>query len=162
MEVTLPQSTYPFSLRNLENKLTLRSRYFSRLKLNYPQADTNKASRRFVKAMKRLDVCITNPRPEKPEKHADAKQKEIIPSNGPSGDFYHLFIDLLRKIFVYDPVKRITAKQALQHPWFKLVCPEDDGTEAVKFRQDSMKREAAERRAREYREGQRLAPIHIS
>lgn len=31
-------------------------RYFKRLKLDYPQADTTRASRRFVKAMKRLDV----------------------------------------------------------------------------------------------------------
>lgn len=36
-----------------------RPRYFKRLKLDYPQADTNKASRKFVKAMKTLDVsCL--------------------------------------------------------------------------------------------------------
>jgi dual-specificity kinase len=40
----------------------------------------------------------------------------------------------LRKIFVYDPAERITAKQALQHPWFKSVATADDGTEAAKIR----------------------------
>jgi dual-specificity kinase len=39
----------------------------------------------------------------------------------------------LRKIFVYDPKKRITAKQALQHDWFKETLM-DDGTEAHKIR----------------------------
>lgn len=34
-----------------------RDRYFKRLKLDYPQPDTSKASRRFVKAMKHLEVC---------------------------------------------------------------------------------------------------------
>lgn len=48
-------------------------------------------------------------------------------------EFNRLFLDLLRKIFVYDPKKRITAKQALRHPWFRMHI-EDDGTEAEKIR----------------------------
>ena len=36
--------------------LTLPNRYFKRAKLDYPQTETTRASRRFVKAMKRLDV----------------------------------------------------------------------------------------------------------
>ena len=43
-------------------------------------------------------------------------------------------MDLLRKIFVYDPADRITAKQALQHAWFKEAATPDDGTEAAKIR----------------------------
>jgi len=43
-------------------------------------------------------------------------------------------LDLLEKIFVYDPAERITAKQALQHPWFKEAATPDDGTEAAKIR----------------------------
>jgi dual-specificity kinase len=35
---------------------------------------------------------------------------------------------------VYDPAHRITAKQALQHPWFKSKAQADDGTEAAKIR----------------------------
>lgn len=42
-------------------------------------------------------------------------------------------MDLLRKIFVYDPKARITAKKALQHPWFKETI-KDDGTEAFKIK----------------------------
>lgn len=57
--------------------------------------------------------------------------KEIIPDNN---KFCCNFLDLLKKIFVYDPNDRITAKEALQHPWFKEAATPDDGTEAVKIR----------------------------
>lgn len=57
--------------------------------------------------------------------------KEIIPDNN---KFCRNFLDLLRKIFVYDPSERITAKEALQHPWFKEAATPDDGTEATKIR----------------------------
>ncbi|KAH8595843.1 kinase-like domain-containing protein [Bisporella sp. PMI_857] len=87
------------------------AKFFKRSKLDYPQPETTRASRRFVKAMKKLE--------------------EIIPDNT---KFSRHFLDLLRKIFIYDPEDRITAKQALQHPWFKEVATPDDGTEAQKIR----------------------------
>ncbi|POR32811.1 Dual specificity protein kinase lkh1 [Tolypocladium paradoxum] len=101
------------------NKMSTRSggnaasKFFKRLKLDYPTTETTRGSRRFVKAMKRLN--------------------DIIPSNS---DFYRDFLDLLRKMFVYDPSRRITAKQALEHPWFRDVVTPDDGTEAAKIRLD--------------------------
>ncbi|KAK0622839.1 kinase-like domain-containing protein [Immersiella caudata] len=90
------------------------AKYFKRLKLDYPTAETTRASRRFVKAMKKLE--------------------DIIPAN--SNRFLAQFLDLLQKIFVYDPARRITAKQALQHPWFKEAAHPDDGTEAARIRVD--------------------------
>lgn len=57
--------------------------------------------------------------------------QDIIPDNN---TFCKNFLDLLRKIFVYDPQQRITAKQALQHPWFQNKAQADDGTEAAKIR----------------------------
>lgn len=56
--------------------------------------------------------------------------KDIIVPNTP---FNKQFLDLLRKIFIYDPTKRITAKEALKHPWFKESLI-DDGTEAARIR----------------------------
>lgn len=77
--------------------------------------------------MKRLDV-----RSQWSIVQADANvSKEIVPENN---KFCRNFLDLLRKIFVYDPAERITAKQALQHPWFKEAATPDDGTEATKIR----------------------------
>lgn len=41
--------------------------------------------------------------------------------------FWWFFIDLLRKLFVINPNDRITALEALEHPWFNLGI-EDEGT----------------------------------
>ncbi|PNS18274.1 hypothetical protein CAC42_7643 [Sphaceloma murrayae] len=84
--------------------------FFKRNTLAYPQEDTPRSSKKFVKAMKKLH--------------------EIIPSHNA---FNKQFLDLLRRIFIYDPKKRITAKEALRHPWFREHF-EDDGTEAEKIR----------------------------
>ncbi|KAI1104692.1 kinase-like domain-containing protein [Jackrogersella minutella] len=92
------------------------SKYFKRLKLDYPTAETTRASRRFVKNMKRLS--------------------DIIPGSSP---FLKSFLDLLQKIFVYDPAKRITARQALEHEWFREPAIPDDGTEAAKIRLERMR-----------------------
>ncbi|KTW28929.1 hypothetical protein T552_01557 [Pneumocystis carinii B80] len=72
-------------------------------KLDYPNKDTSPSSRKFVKTMRSL--------------------KEIIPSTSPLK--IH-FLDLLTKIFIYDPNKRITAKEALSHPYFFTPVREDD------------------------------------
>ncbi|KAL1959467.1 hypothetical protein VTO42DRAFT_1912 [Malbranchea cinnamomea] len=92
------------------------AKYFNRNKLDYPNAETSRASRKYVKAMKPLH--------------------EFIPQNN---SFNRQFLDLLRKIFVYDPSQRITAKQALQHPWFKETLI-DDGTEAARISKELRQR----------------------
>ena len=61
---------------------------------------------------------------------AHRQLQDIIP---PTTVFNKQFLDLLKKIFVYDPKQRITAKQALKHPWFKESIM-DDGTEAARIR----------------------------
>lgn len=58
-------------------------------------------------------------------------EQEFIPTNTA---FHRQFLDLLQRIFVYDPKSRITAKQALKHPWFKETLI-DDGTEALRIGQ---------------------------
>ncbi|KAL9135902.1 MAG: hypothetical protein Q9175_002895 [Cornicularia normoerica] len=85
--------------------------FFTRgLKLDYPNAETSKASKKYVRAMKNLH--------------------EVIPA---ATTFNKQFLDLLRHIFMYDPKQRLTAKQALKHPWFKETIT-DDGTEAARIR----------------------------
>lgn len=44
--------------------------------------------------------------------------------------FWWFLIDLLRKLFVINPQKRLSAWEALQHPWFNLGI-EDEGTASV-------------------------------
>ncbi|EEH50494.1 CMGC/CLK protein kinase [Paracoccidioides brasiliensis Pb18] len=87
------------------------AKYFNRSKLDYPNTETSKASKKYVRAMKPLH--------------------DFIPT---TTTFNKQFLDLLRRIFVYDPKARITAKQALKHPWFKESII-DDGTEALRIGQ---------------------------
>ncbi|WPH03438.1 Dual specificity protein kinase lkh1 [Acrodontium crateriforme] len=109
------------------------ARFFKNGSLAYPQPDTPRQSRKFVRGMKRLE--------------------EIIP---PTNQFNRLFLDLLRKIFVYDPKKRITAREALKHPWFDELV-EDDGTEATRIRleRERMSEVAERERTREKAEVRR-------
>ncbi|KAK8201655.1 kinase-like domain-containing protein [Phyllosticta capitalensis] len=113
------------------------AQYFKGQKLDYPNSDTPKQSKKYVKAMKKLQVS----HPITVLIASSNMRQEIIP---PHTDFNVQFLDLLKKIFVYDPSKRITAKQALNHPWFSQRI-EDDGTEALKIRkrQDKMKADKA-------------------
>lgn len=78
--------------------------------------------------MKQLSVSS---RCSPPHRAITNTTQEFIPSNTP---FNRQFLDLLQRIFVYDPKYRITAKQALKHPWFKESII-DDGTEALRIGQ---------------------------
>ncbi|KAJ4291976.1 serine threonine protein kinase CMGC group [Kalmusia sp. IMI 367209] len=119
--------------RNARSSSSSAARYFKNYKLDYPNTDTQKGSRKFVKAMKKLH--------------------ETIP---PHTEFNRKFLDLLKRIFVYDPKKRITAKDALRHPWFQETLM-DDGTEAHKIRLEREKklraRQEDERRYQQRRDG---------
>lgn len=73
--------------------------------------------------------------------------QETIP---PNSDFNKLFLDLLRRIFVYDPAKRITAHEALLHPWF-LEVMRDDGTEARRIQSEKVSRYEERKKQEELR-----------
>ncbi|KAL4978450.1 kinase-like domain-containing protein [Aspergillus desertorum] len=92
------------------------AKYFVRNRLDYPNEETTRASKKYVQAMRRLT--------------------SFMPTNT---KFYRLFLDLLQRIFVYDPKQRITAKDALKHPWFKEPIT-DDGTEASRIGQQLQQR----------------------
>ena len=130
--------------------------FFKGNKLDYPNQDTSKASKKYVKAMKHLSVCSypisslslslplsTLPMPppltlhppsslpsQRAQTNIYSDAQDVIPPQSP---FNKQFLDLLRRIFVYDPRRRITAKEALKHPWFSEAV-RDDGTEALKLR----------------------------
>lgn len=65
----------------------------------------------------------------KPRVNIANQSQDFIPTNT---KFHKLFLDLLQRIFVYDPKNRITAKEALKHQWFKESLV-DDGTEALRI-----------------------------
>ncbi|ORX70375.1 kinase-like protein [Anaeromyces robustus] len=70
--------------------------------LNYPNDKTTTDSKKYVKSIKPLN--------------------KIIPS---TNKFYELFYDLVEKLLIYDPRKRITAHEAKKHEFFKYK-PEEE------------------------------------
>lgn len=126
------------------------ARYFKNYKLDYPNSETQKGSKKFVKAMKKLHVWTTALPGYLPD-NVNPLQETIPPHT----EFNRKFLDLLKRIFVYDAKKRISAKDALQHPWFQETLM-DDGTEAHKIRLEREKklraRQEDERRLDRYQQ----------
>ncbi|KAF8435522.1 kinase-like domain-containing protein [Terfezia claveryi] len=89
------------------------SKYFKGTKIDYPNHDTTRASKKYVSCMKKLD--------------------DIIPG---TNNFQKQFLDLLKKIFIYDANKRISAQEALRHPWFRE-SQNDEGAEAARIRMEN-------------------------
>ncbi|KAI8050702.1 kinase-like domain-containing protein [Thamnidium elegans] len=71
-------------------------------KLKYPVAKTTRQSKKYVSALKPL--------------------AEMIP---PTNEHNTYLIDLLKKLLVYEPSQRISARDALRHPFFHMIYDED-------------------------------------
>lgn len=82
-------------------------KYIKGNRIDYPNADTQRQSRKYVRAMRSLS--------------------DIIP---PANKINEEFLDLLSKLLIYEPSQRITAREALNHPFFTTAC-EDEGTTAA-------------------------------
>ena len=107
------------------NMVLIGCSYFKRQKLDYPTPETTRASRRYVRSMRKLPVsnrCVWR------LPSANISQDIIPQTNG----FLKQFLDLLQKMLVFDQSARITAKEALEHPWF-YETTRDDGTEAKRI-----------------------------
>ncbi|KAI9020178.1 kinase-like domain-containing protein [Phycomyces nitens] len=72
-------------------------KFFDNGKLKYPVPETTKQSQKYVRALRPL--------------------KDIIV---PSTNLTRNFLDLVSKMLVYDANERITASEALKHPFFQL------------------------------------------
>ncbi|KAI0806323.1 CMGC/CLK protein kinase [Irpex lacteus] len=71
-------------------------------KLDWPKPKATRASRKEVRACRNL--------------------QEII---APTDSINRHFLDLVRRLLIFDPAQRITVKDALNHPYFSLRIPED-------------------------------------
>ncbi|ORY02872.1 kinase-like protein [Basidiobolus meristosporus CBS 931.73] len=71
-------------------------KFYKNGRLDYPNQDTNRTSRKYVKNMKPIE--------------------SIIP---PTTNCNAYLLDLVKKMLTYDPSQRITAREALRHPYFR-------------------------------------------
>ena len=70
--------------------------FFRGSKLDYPNANTSKQSRKVVRGMKRIDEIIQG---------RDLSSLQLI--------------NLLQQMLTFDQDERITVQQAVEHPYFK-------------------------------------------
>ncbi|KAG0343358.1 dual specificity protein kinase kns1 [Podila humilis] len=82
-------------------------KYFVDGRLAYPNEETKRNSRKFVKGLRPLRYYVTP-----------------VDSSAESVAFAEAFTDLLSRLFAYDPAERITAADALQHEYFKYQVDE--------------------------------------
>ncbi|CAH7670373.1 kinase-like domain-containing protein [Phakopsora pachyrhizi] len=101
MEVVFGPMPEPFARKVSRN----RPDWFGKnYRLDYPQSNTSRQSRKFVRAMRRLDEIIP--------------QTSIVNAR---------FKDLLSKLLEWEPHKRISVRDALKHSYFTLKI-DDEGT----------------------------------
>ncbi|WPK22942.1 hypothetical protein PUMCH_000165 [Australozyma saopauloensis] len=100
------------------------------LRLKFPTESTPEKFIRSVEQLSRIDLFISeriglNINFDYSLSENYQNNSHII--NFGNFTFWWFFIDLLRKLFVINPANRISALEALEHPWFNLGS-EDEGT----------------------------------
>jgi dual-specificity kinase len=100
------------------------------LRLKFPTISTPEKYIKSVRDLERIDTFVSNRigldiNLEYSLSMNYQKNKHII--NFGNFTFWWFFIDLLKKLFVINPRYRMTAEEALNHPWFNLGI-EDEGT----------------------------------
>ena len=99
---------------------------FKNQKLDYPNATTDKASKKFLKGMKNLEVSLSSPHPIflalppwltllSPLPHPSFQQ--IIP---PINVEQSRFCNLIKQLLHFDPARRLDVRGALSHEFFSL------------------------------------------
>lgn len=79
---------------------------------DFPQKGAKKESTRFVGGLKKLEETITALRISLPDRDAE---QEVLDQ----------FLDLLKQCLDFDPKKRISAREALQHAFFGVYIDEE-------------------------------------
>ncbi|KAF9347433.1 dual specificity protein kinase kns1 [Mortierella sp. AD094] len=97
----------PEKLIRASNKSS--QKYFVHGRLDYPNEETKRNSRKYVKALRPLRDYVMPP---------ESNASNI------SNSFAMEFLDLLTRLLAYDPAERITASQALKHPYFNFIVDE--------------------------------------
>lgn len=100
--------------------------YSHKYNLDYPKKNTQQKSIDFVKSLKRLDVLICSKLKlkisinmnESLQKNWDKNHSKNKSLNFEVFQFWFYFIDLVKKLLKFDPNQRISAIEAMNHPWW--------------------------------------------
>ena len=71
-------------------------------------------------AQKLADILAASYNTDKPYYHIDDWIDTDSPYVDDEPEYEDNFLDLVKKLLVFDPSRRITAEEALKHPWFKI------------------------------------------
>jgi dual-specificity kinase len=124
----------PISIINRISSTTIKNSNFKKdtgssysWSLNFPKPETTSKSKDFVSGLKRIDTLICS-KLKKPKINIDltksmSKNWEINKAsnkqlNNETFKFWYYFIDLVYKLLKFDPSKRISAIEALNHKWW--------------------------------------------
>jgi dual-specificity kinase len=100
---------------------TQKAEYFKEnYRLDWPPAKVTKQSKKDVRATKALEVCLTRIGIVRTYFNSDIQQI-IIPVDNSN----RAFLDLVRKLLGFDPGDRIRVRDALKHPYFSTLPPND-------------------------------------
>ena len=88
-------------------------------RLDWPKPKASRQSKKDVRACRPLAVSI---RPSVSLSAFPYLRQEII---GPTDIINKHFLDLVRKLLIFDPTQRITVREALNHPYFQLSIPDE-------------------------------------
>ncbi|KAJ9101510.1 hypothetical protein QFC19_005163 [Naganishia cerealis] len=124
MEVVMGKMPLTIANRACKTK----GEYFKGNKLDYPNTQTTKHSKKFVKAMKPLNVSRSRSLPiELWLTAAQFATQEIIKVDHRMTDvtnnFRMQFLDLVIRLLHFDPQRRMTVSSALNHNFFKTPAP---------------------------------------
>ncbi|KAJ9092796.1 hypothetical protein QFC21_006672 [Naganishia friedmannii] len=103
MEVVMGKMPLTIANRACKTK----GEFFKGNKLDYPNTQTTKHSRKFVKAMKPLNEIIK----------VDHRMTDV------TNNFRMQFLDLVIRLLHFDPQRRMTVSTALAHNFFKTPAP---------------------------------------
>lgn len=71
-------------------------------------------------AQKLADILAASYNTDKPYYHIDDWIDTDSPYTDDEPEDEDDFLDLVKQLLVFDPSRRITAEEALKHPWFKI------------------------------------------
>ncbi|ANB13013.1 serine/threonine protein kinase KNS1 [Sugiyamaella lignohabitans] len=122
MEKVIGEKLDPAVIQRIPTKSQTRAEIINKHTntINYPNDSVDQASVKYVNSVRTFDHLV----------------QSSVPYYSRDKAFWNSFLDLLHQIFVYDANNRITALEALNHPWFQKVINDDGCSSHLQHRHE--------------------------